>query len=101
MSGRATNLAKNNTYDRILKLRLIEGLTATSTSGSVDKRLFKDENSLHAKMDLEYGHWYVQYEKGTVPPSLQQRWTSFSKMLQYVTEYYKRRNVEIAEITDA
>jgi hypothetical protein len=101
MSGRETNLTKNMSYDRILVLKPIEGTKGPlDTNGKVDPRLFTGDNQLHAKMDTEYGHWYVSYEKGLPAASLQQRWTSFPRMLQHLTEYYKQRNCYIAEIID-
>ena len=98
MSGRETNLTKNHTPDRIVVLKPLGDVK--DSMGKVDNRLFSGENNLHAKMDLEYGHWYLQYESGSLPQPLQQRWTSFSRMRNFVTDYFKRRNVEIAEIKD-
>jgi hypothetical protein len=100
MSGRATNLVKNISKDRILVLKPIEGTDVLSTKGMVDKRLFSRENNIHAIQDPEYGFWSVKYDSGVVPPSFQQRWTSFTKLYNFVEEHYKRRNVEIKEIID-
>lgn len=100
MSGRDTNLVKNTSKDRTLVLKPIDGKDALSAGGMVDKRLFTGGNNLHAIMDPEYGHWHVEYDSGTIPPAFQQRWTSFSKLQSFVSEYYKRRNVEITEIID-
>lgn len=68
--------------------------------GMVDNRLFTGENELHAMMDPEYGHWYVQYKSGIIPSVFQQRWTSFTKLYDFVVQYYKRRNVDVTEIID-
>lgn len=100
MSGRETNLTKNMSYDRILKLAPLEGKTPTDVEGKADPRLFTGENKLHARMDPEYGHWYVQYEMGNIPTSMQQRWTSFPRMLLWIEEYYKKRNLRVIEIID-
>lgn len=97
---RETNLTKNASADRILVLKPIEGLDPKHTSGKVDPRLFTGENKLHARMDPEYGHWFVQYEMGTPALSLQQRWTSFNRLVNHLTEYFKQRNIYIAEIID-
>lgn len=78
----------------------MEGQDPTNSAGMVDKRLFKGGNNLHAKMDEEYGHWYVQFESGIIPKELQQRWTSFPKCYDYVDNYYKPRKIEIKEIID-
>ena len=100
MTGRADNLVKNTSKDRVLVLKPIEGKDQLNTKGMVDKRLFTRENNLHAVMDPEYGHWHVEYDSGVIPPVFQQRWTSFSKLYNFVSEYYKRRNVQITEIID-
>ena len=100
MSGRETNLVKNKSKDRILVLKPIEGKDPLDNKGMVDKRLFSRENNLHALMDMEYGFWTVQYDSGIIPPAFQQKWTSFTKLYSFVSEYYKRRNVEIKEIID-
>lgn len=100
MSGRETNLTKNTSPDRILVLKPEEGKDTLTSKGTVDNRLFTGDNKLHARMDPEYGHWYIQYEKGNPPPSLQQRWTSFTKLYNHISEYYKRRNIQIVEIID-
>ena len=100
MTGRADNLVKNASKDRVLVLKPIEGKDTLNTKGMVDKRLFTRENNLHAVMDPEYGHWRVEYDSGIIPPAFQQRWTSFSKLYNFVTEYYKRRNVQITEIIE-
>src|SRR5215469_16623162 len=97
MPGRDYNLTKNASIDRILKLQAIDG-RPQDVSGKVDPRLFTGENRLHAVMDPEYGHWYLRYEAGFLPSSLQQRWTSFPRLLTFTSEYFKRRNIEIIEI---
>ena len=94
------NPSNVKTNDRVLLLRPIDG-KATSTKGSVDNRLFTGGNKLHAVMDEQFCHWYFKYDSGQLPGALKdQRFTSFSKLMSYVTEYYKRRNVEIVEIKD-
>jgi hypothetical protein len=94
------NPSNVKTNDRILILRPIGG-KATNTKGSVDNRLFTGGNKLHAIMDEQHCHWSFKYDSGQLPGALQnQVFTSFSKLMAYVTEYYKRRNVEIVEVKD-
>lgn len=93
MSGRETNLTKNMSYDRIIKFKSI-GDT------KVDQRLVTGENKVHAVMDPEYGHWTISYEHGTAPTVLQQKFTSFPRLIAFVTDYYRKRNLEIIEIID-
>ena len=100
MTGRATNLTKNRGPDRILVLRPMEGKTAKDTAGRVDGRLFTNENNLHAIMDPQYGHWFFKYDSGTLPEPMQQRFTSFSKLHSFATEYFKRRNVDIVDVKE-
>lgn len=100
MSGRATNLIKNMSHDRILVLAPMDGLEPTNGAGMIDKRLFKGGNALHAIMDEEYGHWHVQFESGIVPEALQMKWTSFPKLHAYVNQYYNKRNIEIKDVID-
>lgn len=98
MSGRETNLTKNNTTDRIITLKPMEGKTVVSTSGKVDQRLFSGENRLHAIRDAEYGLWTLQLEHGSLGQALNQRWTSFPKLYEAAKQYFGRRNVEITEV---
>lgn len=100
MSGRAGNLVKNMSSDRILVLGPIEGQDPLNGSGMVDKRLLKGGNNLHARKDEDYGHWSVQFESGIVPEVLQQKWTSFPKLYAQVSQYYNKRNIEIKDVTD-
>jgi hypothetical protein len=92
--------SKNHTSDRVLVLKPMEGKNTLDSKGMTDNRLFTGENKLHARMDPEYGHWYIQYEKGNPPPALQMRWTSFQRLLNHLTDYYKRRNIQIVETVD-
>lgn len=100
MSGREYNLTKNHSPDRILVLKPIEGKEAETASGKVDPRLFTGKNRLHAVMDSEYGHWYLKLEQGQLTETMQQRWTSFPRLLDATKAYFLRRNIEIVEIID-
>jgi hypothetical protein len=100
MSGRETNLVKNHTKDRILVLKPMEGKDVLSSKGMVDKNLFTGKNNLHALMDEDYGHWSVKYDSGIIPPAFNQKWTAFSKLYKFVSDYYKLRNIQITEVID-
>ena len=94
------NAVKNRSTDRKLMLRPIEGKAALKSDLSqTDPRLFTGENCLHAKMKPE-GMWYLQYERGGVAPQLQQHFTSFNRLMTFVTDYFQRRNIEIVEVQD-
>lgn len=89
---------KYNSDDRVFIFEPIEGMKITAATGLVDARLFTGENKLHAKKDPVYGLWYLQYEKGGVPPVLQQKWTSFNTMLKFARDYFKKRGLLVKEI---
>lgn len=87
--------------DRILVLKPVEGKSSKSSTGLVDPRLFKGENSLHVVMDPSSCLWSFKYEQGGLPfPLRDVSFTSFGKALNHAKEYFKSRNVEIVEIKD-
>ena len=100
MIDHTLNKVHNLSSDRILMLEPMEGKSALDLRGSVDSRLFRGENRLHAIMDKQSAMWYLRYDSGIMAESLKQRWTSFNKLLTFVTEYFKRRNVNIKEVID-
>jgi hypothetical protein len=101
MPDRSKNLLKNKTTDRILVLaKLDEGKGTKNTQGLVDNRLFTGENKLHAIADIQTMQWFLRYDSGILPEPLKQRFTSFTKLMQFVTEYYKRRNIKIEKVID-
>lgn len=85
--------------DRILVLKVREGGPKSST-GIVDHRLFNGDNKLHAMFDKEYSMWYLKYDSGKIPPQLDQKWTSFPKLLETTTGYFNKRNIDIKEVID-
>lgn len=90
----------NRSNDIVLVLKPKEGKSPLDVIGQVDNRIFDGNNNLHAILDTQTCLWYLRYEKGVLPRPFQQRFTSYRKMLEFVTQYYDRRNVEIAEIRD-
>lgn len=97
MVGVKTN---NRSSDRVLVLKTIDGMKTLDSIGLVDKRLFNGDNKLHAVMDLQTCHWYLKYDMGGLPQHLKQRFTTFSKLLEYTRDYFKKRNIEIVEVQD-
>lgn len=86
--------------DRIIKLKVKEGMKPETSTGTVDHRLFKGENSLHA-VRQETGLWRLRIEHGSLPPSLaDSQWTKFNDLLTAVREYFDKRNIEISEIKE-
>lgn len=91
----------NRKTDRILMLRPKEGEKALSTTGLLDGRLFRGENNLRAVMDPITCLWSFKQDHGNLPGALRNTsFTSFAKLLAYVTPYFKKRNVEIVEVKD-
>jgi hypothetical protein len=86
--------------DRVLVLRVMDNKKPKSSTGVLDDRLFKGENNLHALKNLQTGLWSLKYEKGTTPINLQQQFTSFGMLMNFSTNYFKKRNVEIVEVID-
>lgn len=86
--------------DIIIVIQPIEGKNALSNKGLVDNRLFTGENRLHAVMNTQTCLWHLKYDSGIVPPALQQQFTGFTRLLNFVKDYFKKRNIEIKEIID-
>lgn len=101
MYEETTTSPKERKKDRILVLRPKEGEKAKSSTGLIDPRLFTGENKLHAIMDERSRMWYLKYEQGGLPPVLKGiRFTKFDFLLKYVSEYFKKRNIQIVEVID-
>lgn len=101
MSSRAFNIVKNKSYDRILELAKDDTASGVRDSGGlIDNRLFTGGNRLHAIMDPQTTFWRVQYDAGLPPSPLRQQFTSFSRLLSFVEDYYKKRNIKITKVID-
>ena len=92
--------SKMRSTDRVLVLREIPGQKVRATSGLVDPRLFKGENTLHVFMDSATCLWYFKYDFGVLPQQLKQGFTSFSRALEHARSYFKLRHIEITEVKD-
>lgn len=90
--------SKLNSDDRVFVLELIDKKAPLSTTGLMDRRLFSGENRLHAVKESQYNLWHVKYEHGTIPEPLQQKFTTFSQLLKYITDYFRKRNIELKEV---
>ena len=86
--------------DRELVLSPIEGKQVLASSGMVDSRLWKGGNRLRAVKTEPGNLWYLKLDHGAVPPSLQQKFTSFASLLKFVTPYYEKRGLQIVEVKD-
>jgi hypothetical protein len=94
------DIRNNKTTDRLIILKTKEGMNTLSGSLTMDNRLLTGDNELHAIMDPQHCHWYLKYKHGVLPQPLQQTFTSFPRLLKFVTEYYLRRNIEVEKVID-
>jgi hypothetical protein len=101
MVDKTLNVIRNLTSDRVIKLKPREGEKPLNSKGMVDTRLFSGDNNIHVKMDKQSSLWYFEYDNGVLPQQLQQRFTSYSKALDFAKQYYDRRNVDVKEVVDA
>lgn len=92
--------AKMRSYDRIILLKPMEGKEVLSSAGAVDARLFKGGNKLHAIYNVTTGLWELKVESGSIAGGLQGQFSEFEQLLNYVTSYFKRRNVEVTGVQD-
>ena len=87
--------------NRELKLQVIDGKKAQSSTGLADPRLFSGKQHLMCKMDLQSGLWSFQYTNaGLLPDALKGQFTSFSKAREFAEGYFLRRNIQITEVVD-
>ncbi len=100
MAGRTNNLVKNRSNDRLIVLQKIDGKPTLSSSLIVDNSLFDGSNELHAVVNTETMLWHLKQVRGTLAPPLKQQFTSFTKLMNFVTDYYKRRNIHVAGVID-
>lgn len=92
--------SKLRSPDRVLVLKVKEGLKPMSTTGAADPRLFTGENKLHAVMDLQTCLWRFKYDMGIVPEPLKGTFTNFTALKKFASAYYDKRNIEIVEVKD-
>lgn len=89
--------------DRTLKLEIIDGKKAVSSTGVVDPSLFKDgedANTLNAVMDPETCLWSFKYKRGAIPPGLRGNFTGFSAAKKYADSYFFHRNIKVTEVKE-
>lgn len=82
--------------DRILTMAPIEGMTAKSSAGLPDARLFTGEQKLVLKMDPHTCLWSFQYKNnGLLPQGLEGQFTGFKAGLKHAEDYFRKRNVQV------
>lgn len=100
MGYKMDEIKKNRSDDVIFVLKPVEGKQTLNSMGVVDPRLFSGENRLHAVFETQTAFWYLKYDHGVVPEPFKQKFTSLEKLMIFVKDYFKKRNIEIAEIKD-
>lgn len=96
----ARRRSKMHSNERKLILKVIDNKKPLSSTGNVDNRLFNGENNIRAIYDDRFGMWGLKYDAGAVPGGLQQKFTSFEALLNYVKTYFQTRNVEVIGLED-
>lgn len=94
----AREAEKMHSFDRVIVLKPKEGEKVLSAQGSIDTRLFTGDNKLHAIYGVTNGLWFMKYDNGILPQALQGQFTELSSLLDFVRNYYQKRNVEIVEV---
>lgn len=90
---------KERKQDRILVLKVMDGVKPKTGTGLVDPRLFSGDNELHCIQD-KTSLWYFKYKFGGIPEPLKQRFTTFDEALRHATKYFKSRNVLVESVLD-
>lgn len=93
-------LNKMNSNKRSLILKVKEGVSAKSSTGVIDARLFNGNNALYAICGPGNNLWHLEYAHGAIPASLQQKFTSFPLLLKTVQQYLDKRNIEVEKVQD-
>lgn len=86
--------------DRVFVLEEIPNYKPLKTTGMLDPKIFKGGNALHAVKSDEDQLWFLKYEKGYVPGELQQRFTKFSVLKDFVENYFLKRGFRIKEVIE-
>lgn len=91
---------KIHSENRILVLRVKEGMKPVDVTGLLDKRLFTGEPNLHAIRGPFDNMWRLKYTHGVLPQPLRQQFTNFRQLVDHCKGYFSRRNIEIVEVID-
>lgn len=82
--------------DRQLKLEAMD----PKKIGLMDPQVFAGTNRLRVIQDPVTLHWTFKYDHGVTPPSLKDRFTSFSVAKKHAETYFRTRNIRITEVVD-
>jgi hypothetical protein len=85
--------------DRVFILEEIKNYKPMKTKGLLDPQIFKGGNALHAVRGDDQ-LWFLRYENGKIPASLDQRFTKFSVCKDFVERYFSARGFTVKEVKD-
>lgn len=93
---------KMKSEDRIIHLKVKDGMSPKSVTGLVDNRLFKEEggNRLHGFFDSQRGAWRCKYDVGAIPSGIEGSWSTFAELLASVTTYFDKRNITVDRVEE-
>ena len=93
--------SKMHSGDRKLILEKLDpDKSIRSSTGLIDNRLVTGEHNLRAVRDPRNSLWRLRYTNGILPKPLKQTFTSFSALMRFTEDYFKKRNVKIAQVVD-
>lgn len=93
--------SKLRSNDRKFVLEEIPNYKPLKSIGMLDPQVFKGGNALHAMWSDADQLWYLKYEKGgAVPGELNQKFTKFSILKDFVESYFNKRGFKIKEVIE-
>jgi len=81
------------------KMRSEDRILVLETTGA-QTSLIDTTQELHAIRGPMDNLWRLKYKHGIVPTPLKQGFTTFGRLLDYTTGYFKTRNIKIKEVVD-
>ena len=91
---------KDRKTDRIIVVKPKAGQKPMSSTGLVDPRIFTGENKLHAIKSEQNNLWSLKLEAGGLAEPLKQKFSNFPTLLNFVRQYFEKRNLEVTEVID-
>lgn len=91
------NYSPGSDPEHYITLEVMEGKKPLNSSGQMDPRLFSGTNRIIVECD-DTSLWSLRYEFGVTPSTLQGKFTSAAKLMNFVEDYYKKRNIIAKEV---
>jgi len=93
----ALAMREYNPDKRQIVLKKIDGKQPLSSMGLIDPRILNGENKLHALKD-EKNIWSFKWQYGGLAAPMQQKFTTFTSLLDFAKVYFKKRNLDIVDV---